>query len=282
MLSETKVEFTKDNIDAYLKEVAKIYRKQCGKNMPAELILIGGASVLINYGFRNMTTDIDAVIQAASAMKDAINRTGDKFGLPNGWLNADFTRTTSYSPHLAQYSLYYKTFSNVLTIRTVSAEYLIAMKLRSGRQYKNDFSDILGILSEHEKQGNSITMDQIKNAVKNLYGNWEALSEISKSFIEDAMRNGEFEKTYEEIAEKEKEAGKILLRFEHTYPNVLKGNNADAILEQIREEKKSKEDILEKLQEMQKSKPLKRTDGKEKETGGGFLNRENAAGEKDK
>lgn len=83
MSSDRPIEFTKENIDTYLKEVAKEYRKQLGKNMPAEMILIGGASVLINYGFRDMTTDIDAIIQAASAMKDVINRVGDKYNLPN-------------------------------------------------------------------------------------------------------------------------------------------------------------------------------------------------------
>ena len=84
MSSEKQIEFTKESIDLYLKEVAKEYRKQAGKKMPAELVLIGGASVLINYGFRNMTTDIDALIQAASAIKEAINRVGDRYGLPNG------------------------------------------------------------------------------------------------------------------------------------------------------------------------------------------------------
>ena len=79
MSSEKQIEFTKENIDTYLKEVAKEYRKQIGKNMPAEMILIGGASVLVNYGFRDMTTDIDAVIQAASVMKDVINRVGDRY-----------------------------------------------------------------------------------------------------------------------------------------------------------------------------------------------------------
>ena len=58
MLSEKQIEFTKENIDMYLKEAAKEYRKQAGKDMSAEIILIGGASVLVNYGFKNMTTDI--------------------------------------------------------------------------------------------------------------------------------------------------------------------------------------------------------------------------------
>ena len=47
--------FTKENLDNYLKELAKEFRKLNGNKMPAEIILIGGASVLINYGFREMT-----------------------------------------------------------------------------------------------------------------------------------------------------------------------------------------------------------------------------------
>ena len=50
--------FTKENLDLYLKELAKEFRRQNGKNMPAEIILIGGASVVINYGFREMTYDM--------------------------------------------------------------------------------------------------------------------------------------------------------------------------------------------------------------------------------
>ena len=106
MSSEKQYEFTKENIDTYLKELAKEYRKQVGKGMPAELVLIGGASVLINYGFRNMTTDIDALIWAASAMKDAISRVGNRYDLPSSWLNADFTNTDSYSTKLPQFSVY--------------------------------------------------------------------------------------------------------------------------------------------------------------------------------
>lgn len=73
MLSNDTITFTKNNLDTYLKELAKEYKKLGGKRIPAEIILVGGASVLINYGFREMTTDIDALIQAASIMKDAIN-----------------------------------------------------------------------------------------------------------------------------------------------------------------------------------------------------------------
>ena len=68
----------KDQIDSYLKEVAKQYRKLNRKGMPAEITLIGGASILINYGFRDSTYDVDALIQASSSMKDAVNYVTDK------------------------------------------------------------------------------------------------------------------------------------------------------------------------------------------------------------
>ena len=70
MLSDKR--FTKENLDTYLKELAKEFRKRNGKDTPAEIILIGGASVIINYGFRETTYDMDAIINASSSMKDAI------------------------------------------------------------------------------------------------------------------------------------------------------------------------------------------------------------------
>ena len=37
---------TKENLDNYLKELAKEFRKKNGDRIPAEIILIGGASIL--------------------------------------------------------------------------------------------------------------------------------------------------------------------------------------------------------------------------------------------
>lgn len=88
-----ELSFTKDNIDIYLKELAKELRKYDRSGMPVEIILVGGAAILENYGFRDMTNDIDAVFRSAVSLKDAINRVGDKFNLPNGWINTDFMRT---------------------------------------------------------------------------------------------------------------------------------------------------------------------------------------------
>lgn len=249
MSSESTNYFTKDNLDTYLKALAKEFRKLNGTAMPAEIILIGGAAVLANYGFRNMTTDVDAVIHASSSMKDAINRVGDKFGLPNGWLNTDFTHTGSYSPKLDEVSEYYKTFSNVLRIRTVSAEYLIAMKLRSGRKYKNDRSDIIGILTEHEKRGTSITREKIDAAVQTLYGGWADIPTDAKAFIEDAFRNGNYEEVYVSIREEENRSKDILIGFEQDSPGVTTEANVDDILAALKAKKSA---TLEKLRDAER------------------------------
>ncbi|MBE6572602.1 MAG: hypothetical protein E7656_10180 [Ruminococcaceae bacterium] len=235
MSSDNKNVFTKENLDTYLKELAKEFRKINGKSMPAEIILIGGAAILVNYGFRDMTTDVDAIIHAASSMKDAINRVGDKYELPNGWLNTDFVRTGSYSPKLNEVSVHYKTFSNVLEIRTISSEYLIAMKLRSGRKYKNDLSDIIGILAEHEKKGEPISLDAINVAVNNLYGGWDKFPDDSKKFIEDAIKTGNFEEVYASTNAEEKRSKEILIDFEQDYPGVTNESNINDILKNLKE-----------------------------------------------
>lgn len=221
---------TKDNVNAYLRELGKEYRRLTGGHMPAEIILIGGASVLVNYGFREQTYDVDAMIQASSAMKEAINHVGDRLGLPNGWLNADFVHTASYSPRLAQYSRYYKTFSNVLQIRTISAEYLVAMKLMSGRPYKYDRSDVVGILAEQVRMGDPITLERVQTAAEQLYGGYDRLPESSRAFIEAALQQENLIELYQNILRQERENKDILVTFEEQYPKVLNEDNLQNVL----------------------------------------------------
>lgn len=226
----TNMGFTRDNLDQCLRAVAKEYRKLSGKTMPAEIILVGGASILANYGFREMTYDIDAVIQAASTMKEAINRVGDAMDLPNGWLNSDFKKTKSYSPKLAAYSVYYKTFANILTVRTISAEYLVAMKLMSGRQYKHDVSDIAGILKEQKEMGKELTFARIDEAVHALYGGWNNLPSNAKSLILSLLDSKNLEMIYAVYKEEERENRSLLIDFEEDYPEVASEDNIEDIL----------------------------------------------------
>lgn len=233
----TNIVFTKENLNDYLRLLAKEYRKLNGKNMPAEIILVGGAAILANYGFREMTYDVDALIQASSLMKEAINHVGDSLGLPNGWLNSDFMKTKSYSPHLSQYSTYYKTFSNVLTIRTISGAYLIAMKLMSLRQYKNDISDIVGILIEQEQLEKPISMEDIDEAVLNLYGGWMNMPKDSKQMIHNIVRSDNLQTIYNKYRDEEVTNKDSLLEFNKKYPNVTNEGNVKDIITNLKARK---------------------------------------------
>ena len=235
--------FTKENLDQYLKELAKEFRKLNGKTIPADIVLIGGASVGINYGFRNMTYDMDAVINASASMKDAINHVGDKYNLPNGWLNTDFMKTTSYSPKIIQYAKYYRTFSNIVTFRTIAGEYLLAMKLMAGRKYKYDLSDVIGILWEHEKSGTPISLNQIKKAAADFYDSYDKLPEYSRLFIERIIADKEYEKTYEKVRNMESENKDILLHFQDEYPGVTNTDNINDIIAAVRKKKESENQI---------------------------------------
>ena len=251
MSTDNSEVFTKENLDLYFKELSKEYKRLGGRKVPVEIILIGGAAIIESYGFREMTTDIDAVLPSVSIMKDAINHVGDRFGLPNGWLNADFIHTESYSHRIGEFSKPYRTFNQVLNVRIVTGEYLIAMKLRSGRKYKNDLSDVVGILAEHKRNGNPIGYEQIDTAVKNLYGGWEGFSQDAVSFLRDILDGSRYLTIYDSIREGELQAKEVLLDFQQAYPGVMKEDNVDRILES-KAKAGSKASVLDQLTALKK------------------------------
>lgn len=232
--------FSSDNLDKYLKELSKEFKKLNGKSMPAEITLVGGAAVLANYGFRDKTYDIDAVIRASSSMKQAANNVADKFNLGNNWLNSDFTHTASYSPKLEQYSQYYRTYSNIVEFRTVSAEYLVAMKLMAGRKYKHDFSDIAEIMAEHQKKGNPLSQEQIENAITNLYEDKNKLPEHSAKFLNYICSSNDLDKDAQVCKEIEKINYQFLCQFNDKYENTLNDDNMNKILNSAKYNKMSK------------------------------------------
>ena len=159
-------ELTVTQIDACLLRLAQNYKKLNKKTaIPFEIIVVGGASILLNYGFRQSTQDIDAYIEIRNQLKDAIRLTEEELSLSVDWLNQDFLRTASFSERIALYSKFYKTYAGIMTVRTVTSEYLIAMKIMSGRAYKRDRSDIIGVLVSEP----SIRKEDVLRAFHDLY-----------------------------------------------------------------------------------------------------------------
>lgn len=173
-----KFVFNKEIIDKCLDALAKeLLKLRCKHEI--EIILVGGSSILLNYHFRANSYDIDAYYKS-DILKQAISNVTDLLNLQVGWINDDFIKTTSYTSKIIEFSEFYKEFRNILDVRTVSKEYLIAMKLKSFRKYKNDIQDIIGILNEDK----TITLQRIKNAVIDLYGSFEYIDIEARNFIE--------------------------------------------------------------------------------------------------
>lgn len=233
-------EFSKESIDIYLKKLSKVYKKLSAGRMPAEIILVGGSAIAVNYSFRQSSTDIDAIIQAPDVMRDAIFRIRDEENLPNDWINSDFTKTASFSPMLRLYSKHYRTFSNVVEVRTITGAFLIAMKMRSGRIYKHDLSDIIGILiEESENRENQINITEIRDACEKLYGEqgYDTMPEISRKLVESAVNLNiqELRNLYQQQTETEAENCRLLVQFDTENPGILNSENLTEIVENLRQ-----------------------------------------------
>ena len=223
------IPFSRENLDKYLMELAKDFKKR-SRGQEAEIILVGGASIIINYNFRCASYDIDADYMGYSTFKESIKAVADKFDLPDGWLNDDFKRTSSYSPKIVQYSEFYKVFCGKLTVRTVRAEYLVAMKLVSGRQYKKDLSDIAGIVYEQGLAGKPLTYEVIDKAVVDLYGNWSRISDYAKETLEKILACDNLKELFVELSENEKQAKERLMEIDKKYPEIINKDNVDEVI----------------------------------------------------
>ena len=222
----------KEDKNFFLKELTKvIWKNKRNSDVTYELILIGGASILVNYEFRNSTSDVDCIDVNNILMNDAIIKVAEKYDLPTDWINTDFKITKSYSDKLINYSTYYKTFGNgTLEIRTIKDEYLIAMKLVSGRKYKNDISDIVGIISEIKKE-RDISLGEIEKAVIDLYGDMSKVDSFAYSLLKDCLNNNLV--NYEEIKKIEKQNKDNLLELDGDI-RFLNDDNINYILEKLK------------------------------------------------
>ena len=125
------------------------------------------------------------------------------------------------------------------------------MKLRAGRQYKNDLSDIVGILAEHEQKGTPIDFETIDRAVSELYGGWERFPEHSLTFIRNILEAGNFAEIYKEIRESERDAQKVVLKLEETYHGKFREEKIDKALE-ADAAKGNRKNVLAKLEELKR------------------------------
>ena len=222
-------------LDYLLVELGKEYRK-LSKN-PIQIIVVGGAAILTRYSFRIMSLDLDGMfVPNSDALKHAINNVADKNNIPTHWLNDDFKYTESFSKSIYLYSDYYKTFSNLIEVRLVKPSYLIAMKLVSSRIYRNDLSDVIGIILEERNNNNPIKKSDIIESLSNLYGgNYEKKMSLESKQMLDEIYNEESELEQMFVTIKENEVNNAT-----TLSNIKKNNptmKIDELIERIKSQK---------------------------------------------
>ena len=96
-----------------------------------ELAIVGGAAVVLLYGARDATKDIDAVVLSANSsdgVREAITRSAQRLGLPDDWLN-DAAKGYVHGLTLGE-----RVFeANSLVVNALAPQQLLAMKLCAWR-----------------------------------------------------------------------------------------------------------------------------------------------------
>jgi len=96
----------------------------------AEMVIAGGAALVLLYGARETTKDVDAyfVTPEASFIRNVAARVAEKLELPADWLNDG---AKGYFLDVTKGEVLYSSVS--LTVRAASTEQLLAMKLCAWR-----------------------------------------------------------------------------------------------------------------------------------------------------
>ena len=136
-----KKELTDKDILNLLSEVNdKLHER--GKS--ASILLSGGASMSLLFSRDRVTQDVDAVLLSSdrSEFRNVVSEVGTENGLKEDWLNdavkgyIDFNWQREFIPI---------GLSN-LTVYSVPADKLLAMKLSSGRSYSKDREDAIELM----------------------------------------------------------------------------------------------------------------------------------------
>jgi Nucleotidyltransferase of unknown function (DUF6036) len=117
----------KEDIEKYLRMLGEELQKQ---QITGELLLVGGAVMLLEVGNREVTKDIDAYFDQkyATVIRDAVTIIAKREGLPSGWLNDAVKGFFSTQPPNRRWAEY-----PGLRVYIPTLDYLLVMKLIAGR-----------------------------------------------------------------------------------------------------------------------------------------------------
>ena len=132
------MELTKQDMLKYFDEINNRLNE---RKVHGEIVMAGGAALTLVYDARNSTQDIDAAFSPKEEFREIIKSIGNKYNLKDDWLNDGvkgfFTDKMKASV--------YKEYSN-LTVLSMDAESLLAMKLTSARSDTKDAGDSITLM----------------------------------------------------------------------------------------------------------------------------------------
>ena len=134
-----------------LKYLEEINSRLAAEGKHGEILITGGAALTLAYNARASTRDIDAIFRPIEDMRKIISSMAEEYNLPYDWLNDHVKIYVTDKIKFDEFMSY----SN-LTVSTINAESLLAMKLSSARFISKDMEDsvflmkILGIQTENE------------------------------------------------------------------------------------------------------------------------------------
>ena len=114
------------------------------------------------------------------------------------------------------------------------------MKMVSAREYRNDISDIVGILIYMKNESKDFSMDRINYAIDFLYGKRENVikEEVYNKVKEYAKWSvPELEKEYDVLTQMEKQTKQELIDVNEKYQGVVKEESIDKVIAGLRRRK---------------------------------------------
>jgi len=121
-----------------------------------EIAVYGGTAIMLQFDWRKVTEDVDAVIRAnerEGAIKDAVIYAALRLGLPDDWLNnyvGSFTPETEADAFFSAYGSYPRGETPSLRVFVAKPEYICAMKLKALQRDDvgdRDFNDAVALAS---------------------------------------------------------------------------------------------------------------------------------------
>jgi hypothetical protein len=111
--------------------------------LQGEILLVGGAAMCLVHEARDNTKDIDALYEPKEEINKLAAKIAEQECLPKNWLNDSVKGFIG--PNAQR-----EAFMSIrgLRISTVSAEYLLAMKMMASRYGDSDYNDIVFLMKK--------------------------------------------------------------------------------------------------------------------------------------